>query len=46
MAAEMILALIDHQPVAEKQFVFACELIERQSCRPLPIETRAHSQEK
>lgn len=35
-AAEMILALINNQSVPEKRVVFPCELIERQSCRPLP----------
>jgi len=32
-AAEMILALINNQPVPEKRIILDCELVERQSCR-------------
>lgn len=34
-AAEMVLALINDQPVLQKRVVFDCELVIRQSCRPL-----------
>ncbi len=34
-AAEMILALINNQPVAEKRVILECELIVRQSCLSL-----------
>ncbi len=39
IAAEMILALINNQPVPENRVILACELIERQSCRPLHNQT-------
>ena len=35
LAAEMVLALIDNQPVPEKRVIVDCELIVRQSCHAL-----------
>jgi len=35
VSAEMILALINNQPVPEKHVILDCELIERQSCRSM-----------
>jgi LacI family transcriptional regulator len=34
VSAEMILALIHNQPVPEKNVILACDVVERQSCRP------------
>jgi DNA-binding LacI/PurR family transcriptional regulator len=34
-AAEMILALINNQPVPEKRIILECELVERQSCQTI-----------
>ncbi|MGC9522921.1 MAG: substrate-binding domain-containing protein [Anaerolineae bacterium] len=34
VSADMLLALISNQPVAEKRVILDCELIERQSCLP------------
>lgn len=36
VTAEMILALINHQPVKEKRVTLNCELVIRQSCRSIP----------
>jgi DNA-binding LacI/PurR family transcriptional regulator len=33
VSAEMILALINNEPLSEKRVILNCELIERQSCR-------------
>jgi len=35
ISAEMILALINNQPVPEKYVILDCELVERQSCRSI-----------
>ena len=35
VSAEMILALINNQPVPEKRVILNCELVERQSCRSI-----------
>jgi DNA-binding LacI/PurR family transcriptional regulator len=35
VSAEMVLALINDQPVLEKRVTLDCELIERQSCRSI-----------
>jgi DNA-binding LacI/PurR family transcriptional regulator len=35
IAAEMILALINDQPIPQKEVILDCELVVRQSCRPL-----------
>jgi LacI family transcriptional regulator len=34
-AAEMILALINDRPVAERRVILDCEIVKRQSCRPI-----------
>jgi len=35
VSAEMLLALINNQPVPEKRVILNCELVERQSCRSI-----------
>jgi DNA-binding LacI/PurR family transcriptional regulator len=35
VSAEMILALINNQPLSEKRVTLSCELVERQSCRSI-----------
>ncbi|MBE0687723.1 MAG: LacI family DNA-binding transcriptional regulator [Anaerolineaceae bacterium] len=42
-SAEMIMALINNQPVPEKQVILSCELVERQSCQPLHAKKSSHS---
>ena len=38
-SAEMILALINNQPVQEKHIILDCEIVERQSCRSIQINS-------
>ena len=35
VSAEMILALINNQPLVEKRVILDCNIVERQSCRPI-----------
>ena len=35
VSAEMILALINHRPLVEKRIILDCNIVQRQSCRPI-----------